>query len=48
MSGIAIVVLGAADQEEKPVDAGVPNSFPYKDRVLAELAEEKRRVRSSV
>lgn len=30
---------------EKKADPGVPSTFPYKDRVLAELAEEKRRVR---
>lgn len=27
---------------EKKADPGIPNSFPYKDRILAELATEKR------
>ncbi|KAK1926848.1 putative GTP-binding protein [Papiliotrema laurentii] len=30
-------------KSKKKADPGVPNTFPYKDRVLAELAEEKRR-----
>jgi nuclear GTP-binding protein len=29
---------------EKKADPGIPNSYPYKDKVLAELAEEKRLV----
>lgn len=29
---------------EKKADPGVPNSFPFKDQVLAEIAEEKRKV----
>lgn len=29
---------------EKKADPGIPNTFPYKDKVLAELAEEKRQV----
>ena len=29
---------------EKKADPGIPNSWPYKDKVLAELAAEKRAV----
>ena len=28
----------------KPKDPGIPNEFPYKDQILAEVAEERRRV----
>lgn len=31
---------------DKPKDLGIPNSFPYKDQVLAEAAAEKQRVSS--
>ncbi|WVQ70969.1 hypothetical protein IAR50_000494 [Cryptococcus sp. DSM 104548] len=37
---------GKKDQtwkSNKKVDPGVPNSYPFKDQVLAEIAEEKRR-----
>jgi nuclear GTP-binding protein len=27
---------------EKTTDPGIPNNFPYKEQVLAELAEQKR------
>ena len=37
-------VKKSAHNPEKKPELGVPNNFPYKDRVLAELAEEKRRV----
>ena len=30
---------------EKPKDPGIPNNFPYKDQILAEIAEERRQVR---
>ena len=30
---------------EQKKDPGIPNNFPYKDRVLAEIAEERRKVR---
>jgi len=33
---------------EKPKDPGIPNSFPYKDKILAEIAEERRQVRFTV
>lgn len=29
---------------EKPKDPGIPNDFPYKDQILAEVAEERRKV----
>jgi len=29
---------------DKPKDLGIPNSFPYKDQVLAEAAAEKQQV----
>jgi hypothetical protein len=29
---------------DKKKDMGIPNSFPFKDQVLAEQAEEKRLV----
>jgi hypothetical protein len=29
---------------EKPKDPGIPNNFPYKDQILAEIAEERRQV----
>ena len=28
----------------KPKDPGIPNEFPYKDRILAEVAEQRRMV----
>jgi GNL3L/Grn1 putative GTPase len=28
----------------KPKDPGIANEFPYKDQILAEVAEERRRV----
>jgi GNL3L/Grn1 putative GTPase len=28
----------------KPKDPGIPNEFPYKDQILAEVAEERRRL----
>lgn len=31
---------------EKPKDPGIPNDFPYKDQILAEVAEERRKVSS--
>ena len=30
---------------EQNKDPGIPNNFPYKDRILAEIAEQRRRVR---
>lgn len=33
---------------EKSKDPGIPNNFPYKDQILAEIAEERRQVRPSV
>ena len=33
---------------EKPKDPGIPNNFPYKDQILAEIAEERRQVRFTV
>ena len=30
---------------EKAKDPGIPNNFPYKDQILAEIAEERRQVR---
>ena len=33
---------------EKPKDPGIPNNFPYKDQILAEIAEERRQVRLTV
>ena len=33
---------------EKPKDPGIPNNFPYKDQILAEIAEERRQVRFRV
>ena len=30
--------------EEHPKDPGIPNSFPYKAELLAELAEQRRKV----
>jgi hypothetical protein len=30
---------------EKSKDPGIPNNFPYKDQILAEIAEERRQVR---
>ena len=26
----------------KPKDPGIPNEFPYKDQILAEVAEQRR------
>jgi hypothetical protein len=31
---------------ETPKDPGIPNNFPYKDQILAEIAEERRKVRA--
>ena len=28
----------------KPKDPGIPNEFPYKDQLLAEIAEQRRMV----
>lgn len=33
---------------EKPKDPGIPNNFPYKDQILAEIAEERTQVRLTV
>lgn len=33
-----------ADRVDKKKDTVIPNSFPFKDKVLAEQAEEKRAV----
>jgi hypothetical protein len=33
---------------EKAKDPGIPNNFPYKDQILAEIAEERRQVRFTV
>lgn len=33
---------------EKTKDIGIPNNFPYKEQVLAEMAEQKRLVRSMI
>lgn len=33
-------------KSNKPKDLGIPNSFPYKDQLLAEMAAEKQKVRS--
>lgn len=33
---------------EKSKDPGIPNNFPYKDQILAEIAEERRQVRPFV
>jgi nuclear GTP-binding protein len=33
---------------ERKEDPGIPSAFPYKDRILAEVAEERRRVRFSL
>jgi nuclear GTP-binding protein len=30
--------------ELEPKDPGIPNDFPYKDQILAEVAEERRQV----
>ena len=30
---------------EKSKDPGIPNNFPYKDQILAEIAEERRQAR---
>lgn len=30
---------------EHKKDPGIPNDFPYKDQILAEVAEERRRAR---
>ncbi|KAI0035639.1 P-loop containing nucleoside triphosphate hydrolase protein [Vararia minispora EC-137] len=30
-------------KSKKPKDPGIPNSFPYKDQILAEIAEERRK-----
>ena len=32
---------------EHPKDPGIPNNFPYKDQILAEVAEQRRIVRVS-
>ena len=29
---------------ENPKDPGIPNNFPYKDQILAEVAEQRRQV----
>ena len=36
---------GADVGQEKTKDIGIPNNFPYKEQVLAEMAEQKRLVR---
>jgi len=33
---------------ETPKDPGIPSEFPYKDRILAEVAEQRRLVRGSL
>jgi hypothetical protein len=33
---------------ENPKDPGIPNNFPFKDQVLAEIAEERRKVRAYI
>lgn len=33
-------------QKKSKKDPGIPNSFPYKDQILAEVAEQRRQVRS--
>jgi len=35
------------DYVEKPKDPGIPNDFPYKDRILAEVQEQRRIVSPS-
>lgn len=32
----------------KPKDPGIPNQFPYKDQILAEIAEQRRIVSLSI
>ena len=32
---------------EHKKDPGIPNNFPYKDQILAEVAEQRRIVRAS-
>ena len=31
---------------EHAKDPGIPNNFPYKDQILAEVAEQRRAVRA--
>lgn len=38
-------ILTANFTLEKEKDPGIPNDFPYKDQILAEIAEERRQVR---
>lgn len=33
-------------QKKSKKDPGIPNNFPYKDQILAEVAEQRRQVRS--
>ncbi|KAF8271732.1 GNL3L/Grn1 putative GTPase-domain-containing protein [Lactarius quietus] len=35
-------------KSKKSKDPGIPNNFPYKDQILAEIAEERRQVRPSL
>ncbi|KAH0839578.1 hypothetical protein J3R83DRAFT_494 [Lanmaoa asiatica] len=37
---------GKLVQKKSKKDPGIPNNFPYKDQILAEVAEQRRQVRS--
>ena len=37
-------MLWSFRRSEHPKDPGIPNSFPYKDQILAEVAEQRRQV----
>jgi hypothetical protein len=35
---------GADEYLGKPKDPGIPNNFPFKEQILAEVAEQRRKV----
>lgn len=37
-------MLSGMNIEKKKKDPGIPNSFPYKEQILAELSESRRLV----
>lgn len=37
-------VLNCREIVEQKKDPGIPNTFPYKDQILGEIAEERRQV----